>query len=257
MGATLVLGKLSDASKWSSQMEKLEVTATFLVPSHIRLLLENRNLKLQNLKSLVSAGEKLSAHLSQKILNTFPNVLLTEYYGAAELGHISYAQNKDILEKPTSVGITFPGVQISIIDGKIWVESNYVSPEYRNKPSVSDFGYLDEGGFLFLLGREGRMFNRRGLNIFAEEIENSALEHPLVLEALAIASREKEDGILLYVVVSRPVPKSELRLFLLQKLPKQKLPNQILFTENLPRSNSGKVNFKVLSKRPVEEELEN
>ena len=77
------------------------------------------------------------------------------------------------------------------------------------------------------------------------------------MEALAIASREKEDGILLYVVVSRPIQKSELRLFLLQKLPKQKLPNQILFSENLPRSNSGKVNFKVLSKRPVEEELEN
>ena len=61
---------------------------------------------------------------------------------------------------------------------------------------------------------------------------------------------------MLYVVVSRPIQKSELRLFLLQKLPKQKLPQPNIVYRKLAKEHSGKLNFKVLSKRPVEEEME-
>ncbi|MCP9770018.1 long-chain fatty acid--CoA ligase [Lacihabitans sp. LS3-19] len=255
LGLSVFLGKISEASKWQEEMVKNDISSVFLVPSHIRLLMANHSAEIPRLKSLVSAGEKLDAKLAQSILIKFEGVLLTEYYGAAELGHISYIQNQDIINHPTSVGKAFPEVEIKLKENKIWVESPYVSPNYRANATVSDFGEIDTDGFLYVLGREGRMFNRRGLNIFAEEIENSALLHPFVLEAVAISSPNREHSIDLIVVKKEPISKSELRDFLIKKLPQNKLPNRILFKESLPRNPSGKIDIKALSKRPVEEEI--
>lgn len=251
-GATIVFTSLQDARHWPELVENETVSSVFLVPSHYRLLPYTG--KFPNVKSLVSAGEKLDTQLALKLMRLFPNANLTEYYGAAELGHISYIQNQDIISRPTSVGTVFPGVSISIKDEKIWVSSPYVSPEYRSKSTVLDIGFIDSDGYLCVLGREGRMYNRRGLNIFAEEIENAAKNHPLVLEAVLIESSRKSAHLDLLIVCERPISQVELKDFLLRNLPKEKLPNRIVFTESIPRSPSGKIDFKVLSKRPVEEE---
>jgi long-chain acyl-CoA synthetase len=253
-GATVVLGKLTEASSWTNLFQSQSVTSTFLVPSHIRLLLNNESFKNLRLKSLVSAGEKLDSKLAQAILESCPNIVLTEYYGAAELGHVSYAQNQDIVAYSTTVGKAFPGVEIEIKENKIFVESPYISPEYRNIRTVFDFGFLDSEGRLCVLGREGRMFNRRGLNIFAEEIENAALLHPFVKEAVLISNIHKPHLLELIVVVKQEISKSELQDFLLQKITKDKLPNKIAFALSIPRNDAGKVDFRVIAKKPVDEE---
>jgi len=253
-GATVVLGKLIEASYWSKIFNGQEVTSAFLVPSHIRLLSANENFGKIKLRSLVSAGEKLEAKLAQLILDSMPEILLTEYYGAAELGHVSFAQNQDIVDHPTSVGKAFPGVEIEINEDKIFVESSYISPEYRNIRTVFDFGFLDVDGRLCVFGRQGRMFNRRGLNIFAEEIENAALLHPFVKEAVLVANTDKSHLLELIVVVKQEISKSELQDFLLKKITKDKLPNKIVFSLSIPRNDAGKVDFRVIAKKPVDEE---
>ncbi|MCP9753748.1 hypothetical protein EGI26_01040 [Lacihabitans sp. CCS-44] len=254
LGATVVLGKLIEASNWSNIFKVQGVTSAFLVPSHIRLLFSSDSSARIRLKSLVSAGEKLDAKLAKSVLDSIPNILLTEYYGAAELGHVSYAQNEDIVAHPTTVGKAFPGVEIEIKEDKIFVESLYISPEYRNIRTVFDFGFLDAAGRLCILGRQGRMFNRRGLNIFAEEIENAALLHPFVKEAVLVANKHKSHILELIVVVKQEISKSELQDFLLKKITKDKLPNKIVFSLSIPRNDAGKVDFRVIAKKPVDEE---
>lgn len=252
LGATVVFTALNEAKSWPSVITQESVSSIFLVPSHYRLLPDS--ITFPKVSSLVSAGEKLNAHLAKKLIKTFPEACLTEYYGAAELGHISYIQNQEIIDKPTSVGKAFPGVNISIKEDKIWVNSPYVSPEYRDKPTVLDIGYLDTNDYLCLLGREGRMFNRRGLNIFAEEIENVALCHPAISEAVLIQSQKNQEHLNLLLVREAPISNQELNTFLLTKVAKEKLPNRIYFVADIPRNQSGKVDFNVLAKRPVEEE---
>jgi long-chain acyl-CoA synthetase len=253
-GATVVLGKLTEASSWSNAFYNQEVTSAFLVPSHIRLLSTNESFRKIKLKSLVSAGEKLDSKLAQSVLDTMPGILLTEYYGAAELGHVSYAQNQDIIEHPTSVGKAFPGVEIEIKEDKIYVESPFISPEYRNIRTVFDFGFLDVTGRLCVFGRQGRMFNRRGLNIFAEEIENVAILHPLIKEAILVANNLKPHILELIVVKEKEISKAELQDFLLKKITKDKLPNKIIFSLSIPRNDAGKVNVREISKKPIDEE---
>lgn len=258
LGATLVLGSISEAKKWQEQFEKFKVTSVFLVPSHYRLI-NNKTTYSDSIRSLVSAGEKLDGKTAKKLIEIFPNSNLTEYFGAAELGHISYQQNEDILNFPTSVGKAFPGVKIILKEGKIWVESSYVSPLYRNCATVNDIGFFDENQNLFLLGREGRMFNRRGLNIFAEEIENAAILHPFVSESVAIEKKSSgiRSTIFLFVkpLQDSKISKKELNRFLLESIPKSKLPNRIIFVENIPKTSEGKIDFHALNKVPSEEEI--
>lgn len=248
-GGTVVLTCLEESRNWSNIIDIKEVSSVFLVPSHYRLLPETG--KFPKVNSLVSAGEKLDLRLANKLFRLFPQAILTEYYGAAELGHISYIQNREIIERPSSVGRAFPGVKIELKEDKVWVESPYVSPEFRQKPTVSDLGIFEADGYLTLLGREGRMFNRRGLNIFAQEIENAALFHPFVVAAAAVQVEQK---IHLILKPAQKLSPSELRTFLLKHIAKEKLPNRIIFVQDIPQNSSGKVDYKVLAKMPIEED---
>ena len=256
-GATVLLGRLQDASQWTMQFEEEHVSSVFLVPSHYRLLVASGG-KMAGIKSLVSAREKLHLSTAEQLIAKCPNAVLTEYYGASELGHVSFQQNQDIVNNPASLGKAFPGVDISIKNDKIFVESSYVSPEYRNSPTVFDLGFIDADGLLFVLGREGRMFNKRGLNIFAEEIENKALLFQAIKEAVLIENLNHlgKPKLELLVVCKAKIElnKKELREFLLTVLPPQKLPNKITQVAELPRTLAGKIDFKAFSKRPVEEE---
>ncbi len=256
LGATLVLGSLKSAPKWAEQLREEQVSSVFMVPSHYRILAD-RSPVLPDIRSLVSAGEKLDPHTATALMDLFPGVLLTEYYGAAELGHIAYHQNRDIVEKPAEVGKPFPGVEIRMEGQLIRVSSPYVSPDYRKDPTVRDLGYV-ENGRLVVLGREGRMFNRRGLNILAEEVENAALRFPALREAALVerpASGSRKSLFLYYSGYDKQqVPVNDLREFLLKILPKEKLPNAYRQLPELPHNLAGKIDFNALSRKPAEED---
>lgn len=248
MGATVVMSPLREARNWRNIIREEKISSLFLVPSHYRLLPENR--VFPGVTSAVSAGEKLDPVLAEKLLRIFPEACLTEYYGAAELGHISYLQNREIVNRPASVGKPFPGVTIRIREEKIWVESPYVSPAYRHAPTVSDLGFIDADGHLCLLGRRGKMFHRRKRNHFAEELENTAgLAFPLTEAALL-----PEYVALPTLLLTRdePLSQDELQIFLLKKTV-QSTPLSYI-TYDLPSHSSAKVNFKILAKKPVDED---
>lgn len=248
LGATVVMSPLREARNWGNIIRQEKISSLFLVPSHYRLLPENRT--FPGVTSAVSAGEKLDPVLAEKLLRIFPEACLTEYYGAAELGHISYLQNREIVHRPASVGKPFPGVTVRIREEKIWVESPYVSPAYRHAPTVSDLGFIDREGHLCLLGRGGRMFHRRERNHFAEELENTAgFAFPITEAALL-----PECSVLPTLLLTReePLSQDELQIFLLKKTI-QSTPGAHIASD-LPSCSSAKVNFKILAKKPVDED---
>ncbi|UBM58428.1 AMP-binding protein [Marinilongibacter aquaticus] len=250
LGATVVLGQFSQSRFWLKQWEQQQISAAFLVPSHCRLLTKSQ-FKYTGLKSLATAGEKLDVNTARFLLEKFPNVCLTEYYGAAELGHITYHQNWDIVHNPISVGKPFPEVQIAISEGEIQVHSPYVSEDFKERATVHDLGYF-EGEHLILLGRAGRVFNRRGINIFAQEVENVALDCGLIQEAVLVShsdSLEIQKLTLFYSPKKEGnISELELRKRMAEKLPKSKLPNFFKELKVIPHSDAGKIDFRALSK---------
>jgi long-chain acyl-CoA synthetase len=251
-GGTLVIDSLKNARKWNEIFLTHNVSSCFLVPSHCNLLIE-QDLSASRLKSLVTAGEKLSGNSAKKVLEKFPNIKLTEYYGAAELGHITYHQNDDIVNFPFSVGEAFPGVEVSIINDKVNVSSPYISAKYKKIGTVNDLGYFD-GNRLILQGRTGRFFNRRAVNIYAQEIEVMALKLASIKDAILVKS-EKGGKLTLFFTSKESKGNSEIKLFefLRANLPVSKIPNFVREIDQIPHSNAGKVDFKALSKMSNEE----
>jgi long-chain acyl-CoA synthetase len=250
-GGTVVLTPLKTASHWPRLLAEQGITSVFMVPSHYRLWATG-GLRLPGVTSLVSAGEKLDAPTARALLVACPHARLTEYYGAAELGHVSYHQNEDILRHGYSVGRAFPGVQIRLDGQRILVESPYVSPDYRGTNTVFDLGTF-EGERLVLLGRAGRMFNRRGLNVFAEELENQARTLPFVRDVAAVGKPRPDGSHDLYLAFSaRSASQSavsygqQLRAYLLKTLPPAKQPRRTAEFANLPRKDTGKIDYEAV-----------
>ncbi|PKK37715.1 hypothetical protein BWI96_04405 [Siphonobacter sp. SORGH_AS_0500] len=258
-GGTVVMTSLKSAASWPRQMQEQQISSVFMVPSHYRLWAK-KSLSLPGIRSLVSAGEKLEASLAEILLACCPDVLLTEYYGAAELGHVSYQQNQEIIQHSYAVGQAFPGVKIKIVDQRILVESDYVSPDYRGVNTVFDLGLIEDGR-LILMGRSGRMFNRRGLNVFAEEIENSAKLLPFVTEVAVIGLLREDLSHDIYLVFSASYPghvqanySQQLKTHLLHSLPTFKQPRRILELRNLPRKDNGKIDYHAVARIFSEED---
>lgn len=256
-GGTVYLTTLKSASTWHQQIIDNQVSSIFLVPSHYRLLVA-KDFSCKQIKSLVSAGEKLDFRTAKALLSQFSEALLTEYYGAAELGHISFHQNQEIIDFGYSVGKPFPEVRIEIEDQKIKVESPYISPEYRGINTVLDLGYFEDGR-LVLLGRAGRMFNRRGLNVFAEEIENKVSELGFVEEVAAIGKLRADGSHDIFLVFSSfaDFPAENIKIvrkYLLDTLPPAKQPRKVLQIRNLPRKDIGKIDYQAVARIISEED---
>lgn len=253
-GGTVTFVELSKAKKWGECIEKEKITSVFFVPSHLQLIVQQK-VNFAGVRSVVTAGEKLSIPLAQSLLANFENAQITEYYGAAELGHISYHQNEELLLNPFSVGRPFPQVEIEIKGREIAVSSPYVSPAYRGKKAtVGDLGEWEDGKLL-VLGRGGRVFNRRGVNIFAQEIESVAKSFTDVQDVLVLEYKVKGiSKLILFFTTSSPFSYApqfarELQVFLHQKLPKSKCPSFLKWVEEIPKMPSGKIDYQEASRR--------
>jgi long-chain acyl-CoA synthetase len=248
-GATVVLTRLSDVQDWHRVVKREKVSSIFMVPSHLRLFADNNH--FSEVKSVVTAGEKVDPMLAKKMYKLFPQACFTEYYGTPELGHISYIQDQDIIQRLTSVGKAFPGVSIRISENKIAIDSLYVSPEYRINPTVNDIGFLDKEGYLTLLGRDGQFFNRRKVNTFAEELDTTE-----VIQILFVKKGSPTVDITILFIVSPKISQDKLNCFLISRKPVQVAKKHyLLHNVHISPTSTSKVNFKIFSKRPVEEDF--
>ncbi len=152
------------------------VSLIYAAPAHLRLMVE-ANVIWPDLRQLVVGGAKLDAGLRARLAIAAPAARVTEFYGAAETSFITMA---DDATPDGSVGRAFPGVEIDLRSGVIWVRSPYLFAGYAGSSGGAtwDAGWLSVGemgrlvsGYLFLSGRAGRMVTIADQNVFPEEIE--------------------------------------------------------------------------------------
>ena len=110
--------------------------------------------------------------------------------------------------------------------------------------ATGDVGRFDEGGRLFVEGRDDEMIVSGGENVFPAEVEDCLARHDRVVEVAAIGVDDDDYGKRLraFVVVSDPGPdEDELRDWVRQNLARYKVPREIVFMDELPRNATGKV----------------
>jgi acyl-CoA synthetase (AMP-forming)/AMP-acid ligase II len=110
---------------------------------------------------------------------------------------------------------------------------------------TGDLGYLDEGGYLFLVGRAGDMIIRGGENIAPQEVERILLSHPGVADAAVVGVPDEEWGQrVVAAVVAAPAHELSAEALIEQcrtRLAGFKRPERIHFVEELPHTSTGKL----------------
>jgi fatty-acyl-CoA synthase len=117
---------------------------------------------------------------------------------------------------------------------------------------TGDLGYVDEDGYFFLVDRLKRMINASGFKVWPAEIEAQMYQHPAIQEACVIAAKDAHRGeTVKAVVVLRPthkgkVSENDIIEWTRQNMATYKHPRIVEFVEALPKSATGKVQWRVL-----------
>ncbi|MDV2682968.1 AMP-binding protein [Alkalihalophilus lindianensis] len=270
IGATLHITKKFNERMVYEQLCTSNITTLFLVPTMFQALAEQFE-ELQQTLSLnrvISAGAKWEPHLKEKAATIMPNADVFEFYGASELSFVSVLDPKANQVKPESVGRPFPGVEVSIKRGDqtealpneigmLYVRSPHLFSGYLNQPeatkevfsngwaTVGDIGYVDEEGFITLVGRDKNKLITGGLNVYPEEVEQvlSSLEE--IHEVIVIGLLDDYWGEKLVAILSwrngMQLTEEQLKQHCKTHLATYKCPRQFIEVPFFPYTSSGKI----------------
>lgn len=184
--------------------------------------------------------------------------ILHEYYGASEgYGH-TYIAPDEARAHPGSVGKPLGSTRIRVVDedGRdvaAGVEGTVCFEAGGSLKQMGDIGYVDADGFLYLVGRRGFMIISGGVNIYPEEVEEALLSHPAVADVGVIGIPDAEFGESVRAVVElRPGVEADSASVIAharEHLAHYKAPRSVVFTTDLPRLPTGKLDKRGLVNR--------
>jgi long-chain acyl-CoA synthetase len=141
--------------------------------------------------------------------------------------------------------------------GEICVRGPQVMQGYWNRPDetekvmlpdgwlrTGDIGRINDAGFVFLEDRKKDMITVSGFKVYPNEIEDVAAKHPGVFECAAIGVPDEKSGevVALYVVRKDPgLTAEDLIAFMREHVTSYKVPRQVHFRDELPKTNVGKI----------------
>jgi long-chain acyl-CoA synthetase len=279
-----------DAPAWLDLARRERATHAFVVPTMLARVVDalegHASAELPHLRALSYGGGKMPLPVIERAMRLFPGTEFTNAYGLTEtsstltlLGpedHRRAAASDDpvVRRRLASVGRPLPAVEIEIRDeegralppgarGEIHVRGEQVSGEYLGRGSnvgadgffpTRDGGWLDEEGYLFLEGRVDDIIVRGGENMSPGEIEDVLAEHPAVAECAVVGVPDEQWGeAVAAAVVLKPgqgASSEALRDFVARRLRSSRAPQRVVFVDELPYSETGK-----LLRRRVREDL--
>ncbi|MBV4437114.1 AMP-binding protein [Clostridium tyrobutyricum] len=249
-GGSIVFSSSIYPGTWIREICKNNVTSIFMVPAHYRILLKELKTELRNVKSILSAGDKIDSDTVNMLKSKFPDAYVCEYYGASELGHVAYMDfrnNKNV----NSVGKAFPQVKLWIQDDVVWVESPYIAPDFRPRATVGDVGKINSKGNLYILGRKNNTINKGGIKILPYNIEKILDNNPKILKSVVFGIKDSLKG---EEICAAIVPKTnnitvkEIREYCRINLESYLQPKKIKIVQHLKLNSSGKIDYRNLMK---------
>ncbi|WP_409363512.1 amino acid adenylation domain-containing protein [Bradyrhizobium liaoningense] len=275
-GSSVICTGGFDAISFFEWMKALQPSWYTAVPTIHRALLtaaeqDPQRAERSPFRIIRSASSSLAPAILEGLEAMF-GVPVIETYGMTEAAS-QIAANPVARRKVGSVGRA-AGPAIAIMDangtmlpsgqhGEITLRGPTMTRGYYNDEETTrasfrgdwfrtgDLGYLDEDGYLFIVGRIKDVINRGGQKISPLEVEEVLLAHPDVLEAGVFAVPHKKLGEnVAAVVVLRPEAKATseaLRQFARKRLAAYKVPSLVRAVAALPKGASGKVKRNALA----------
>jgi acyl-CoA synthetase (AMP-forming)/AMP-acid ligase II len=275
-GQTTVVQRKFDAEDWLRLVDTYRVTSTFSAPALIRMVCSlpagvKRRYDRSSMRIMLANAAPWSFALKQQYVADFPPESLWEIYGSTELGVDCVLEPKDQLRKPGSCGKPAPLVEIMLFDedgnevtgtgpehaGELYVRSKGVFDEYYKQQdsfeaarrgdyhTVGDIAYRDDEGYYYICDRKSDMIISAGMNIYPAEVEAALEQHPAIFDVAVFGIPSEEWGEMVHATVV-PAPGAslsaeEVMRFAREHLAGYKIPRSVSFTDELPRTGSGKL----------------
>ena len=219
MGACVVMLDAFSIDSIFKAIEAEKVTYMTAVPRvYLAMLLQEGTEKydIRSLKYCVTGGSTMPPAYMPQFEKKF-RVRIREGYGLTEASPVCSVTRLHMEQKPGSIGIPIPGVEVRIVDdtgrelargeiGELIVRGPNVMAGYYKDPEATaavirngwlhtgDLALIDADGHIFLKGRKKRMIITSGFNVYPREVEIVLDMHPIVAESRVIGKSDLMRG---------------------------------------------------------------
>ncbi len=230
-----------------------------------------RNNPPKNLKLCLSGAAPLQPAVAEEWLE-LTGCSIYEGYGLTESTCVVSSMKYDEPPRPGSCGKPLPGTELRFVDddgvdvakgerGEIWVKGPQIMAGYLNRPEATaeaieegwfktgDIGLLDDEGFLYIVDRKKDTVIVSGFNVFPTDIEAVIIEMAGVAEVGVIGLPDAKSGerVVAYVVkADEAISEDDIISYCHTRLTNYKVPREVRFISELPKSPVGKVLRRVL-----------
>lgn len=259
-GSGVVLMDRFSPTDFAALVKRHQLRSTVLPPAALTMVLHDDSVTdLAPLKIVRSITAPLSPVQAARFRDKF-GVIVLNSYGQTELGGEvvgwSAADAREWGEtKLGSVGRPLPGIDVTIADDEVMVRTpttaaRNIDAAFLDRLTedgwfhTGDLGWFDDDGFLWLDGRVSDMINRGGLKVFPGTVEDVLLAADGVREAAVVGVPDERLGEVPWAFVVRDdesVSQDGLVAWCRERLTPYRVPARIVFIEQLPRNDVGKV----------------
>jgi acyl-CoA synthetase (AMP-forming)/AMP-acid ligase II len=280
LSSTLILRRRFDPEDALRAIDEHGATALIVVPVMLQRILELGpklvgRYDTGSLRVIAASGSALPGELATKIMDRFGDILYN-LYGSTEVAWATIATPADLRAAPGTAGRPPRGTVVRLYDadggevapgetGRIFVGNELVFDGYTGGGgkavidglmSSGDVGHFDEGGRLFVDGRDDEMIVSGGENVFPREVEDTIAMLDGIEEVAAIGVDDADFGQRLraYVVccAGATVSEQDVKAHVKANLARYKVPREVVFLDELPRNATGKVLKRELPDEPAQ-----
>jgi long-chain acyl-CoA synthetase len=273
MGWTDVLIPRPQPQQLLEAIRKFRPTFAALVPTMYIGMINHPDLKKTDM-SCIKGAFSGSAPLPVEVIHEFERLtgaVIVEGFGMTETTPVTHVNPfAGGARKVGSVGVPLSDTEARIVDletglidmavgkpGELIVKGPQVMKGYLHMPEetaytlrngwcfTGDIAVMDEDGYFFIVDRKKDMIISGGFNIYPRDVDEVFYEHPKVQEActIGIPDPKRGENVKLFVVLreGETATQEELIEYAKTKLATYKLPSEIEFRKELPKSTMGKV----------------
>jgi long-chain acyl-CoA synthetase len=273
LGMDTTIMERFDPEEFLRIVQERRVTVVQMVPTmFVRLLAlppeVRESYDVSSLRWVVHAAAPCPPDIKRRMIEWL-GPIVAEYYGGTETGPVTYCTSEEWLTHPGTVGRPLANARVRVLgeDGEevptgvsgeiyVWLDAfpdfTYEGDEEKRRAierdglvSVGDIGYLDDEGFLYLNDRRSDMVISGGVNIYPAEIEACLLGLEGVRDCAVFGIPDQEFGEALAAHVEldegAELAEDDVRSHIRTGLASYKTPKVVVFAEELPREDSGKI----------------
>ncbi|MFE6285723.1 4-coumarate--CoA ligase family protein [Streptomyces sp. NPDC057877] len=276
-GATVVVLPRFDLEQFLAAIQNHRITALYVAPPIVLALAKHpavAQYDLSSLKYVISAAAPLDAALAAACSQRLGLPPVGQAYGMTELSPGTHVVPLDAMREapPGTVGKLIAGTELRVVSlddpgkdlgpgdsGEILIRGPQVMKGYLGRPDATaamidedgwlhtgDVGYVDEGGWLFVVDRVKELIKYKGFQVAPAELEALLLTHPGIADAAVIGVYNDEGNEIPRAFVVRQLSASDLSegevmMYVAERVAPYKRVREVVFIDDVPRAASGKI----------------